>query len=124
MTFTKQLQQVEKERDERLQAYESVKATMHRLQDLLMTLLDRFDAHADGVSDATPLDAFCNEMIGLYNDISVGDARTLKQERDHLRGCDAMALIESMFSDPTVQSIFIRKYPTQCQSQAPTTKPT
>jgi hypothetical protein len=50
--------------------------------DLLQTLLEKFDERADGTSDATPLEKFCNEMIGLYNSISLKETRTLIQDRD------------------------------------------
>lgn len=66
-------------------AFDSNKACLRRHFDLLQTLLEQFDHYADGAPDATDLGKFCNEMIGLYNEISMSDARTLAGQNKMMR---------------------------------------
>lgn len=61
-------------------AYEHVKDTMQSYHGILVTLLEEFDNHADGTSDATALEKFCNEMIGKYNGMLLKETRTLVQQ--------------------------------------------
>lgn len=65
-------------------AYEDVKEWAHRIDALWQTLIARCDDCSDGAPDASELGKFCNEMIGLSNDIQLGEARTTRQEHDTL----------------------------------------
>lgn len=60
--------------------YQTVKDWGHRLEQRLETIIARCDDYADGTPDATPLEKFANELIGLSNDISLGNVLTLKAE--------------------------------------------
>lgn len=66
-------------------AYSTVKDWAHRLEGKLETIIARCDEHADGTSDATDLEKFANEIIGLSNDISLGTVRTLRAQLDEAR---------------------------------------
>lgn len=88
-----EISKLERELVEKEKAYQTVKDWAHRLEDKLTTLIDKFDEHADGTVDATPLEKFCNEMIGLSNEISLGEVWGIKKqlkellsERDQLKG--------------------------------------
>lgn len=60
--------------------YQTVKDWAHRVETKLETIVGLCDNHADGAPDATDLGKFCNDMIGLSNEIDLGSVRTLKQQ--------------------------------------------
>lgn len=60
-------------------SYQTVKDWAHRLESKLETIVNEFDRHADGAPDATPLGHFCNAMIGLCTEISLGEVSTLRE---------------------------------------------
>jgi len=71
--------------DELEVSYQTVKDWAHRLESKLETIIDICDQHADGTVDATPLEKFANEIIGLSNDIDLSRVRTLQGEIAMLR---------------------------------------
>lgn len=76
---------LERELNEAMKAYETVKNWAHRIDGNLNTILDRCSDEADGTSDATDLAKFANELVGLNNSLMLGDVQTLRQQRDQLR---------------------------------------
>lgn len=88
-TAAEKIQLLLNQRDAELEALqkenEIIRQQLRSHIDLLQTLLEQFDSKADGTPDATPLDIFCNEMVGLYNSVMLKETRTLVQERDSLR---------------------------------------
>ena len=83
--YTERIKALESKLAETDKAYSTVKDWAHLVSSQLETLLDRCCDHADGSPDASPLDKFCNEMIGLSNAISFKEVQTLRFERDALR---------------------------------------
>ncbi len=84
--------QMQAERDEARKSYQTVKDWAHRIEANLNTILDRCCDVADGTCDATAMEKFANELIGLNNSLMLGDSMSLRAERDQLRKvCDALA---------------------------------
>lgn len=59
--------------------YQTTKDWTHRVQNQMTTILERCDDSADGAPDASPLGKFANELIGLSNEIMLGEVRGVVQ---------------------------------------------
>lgn len=117
-SLTAQLQEATK-------AYETVKAWAHCVSSHLETIMARCDDHADGTSDATDLEKFCNEMIGLSNSISLSDVRTLRAQLEEARG--DRERLDWLSAASMAGALIIATDVTQCylsQASVPTYAPT
>ena len=64
---------------------DKLKEQFHRVSQNLETILHRCCELADGTSDATPLEKFANELVGLNNSLMLGDILSMRQELAKLR---------------------------------------
>ena len=84
-TLEIELTKANREKDEAVKSYQTVKDWAFRLDANLNTILDRCCDLADGTSDATDVEKFANELVGLNNSLMLGDVMSLRAERDYLR---------------------------------------
>ena len=78
--YRQQITYLESRLAEVQKSYQTVKDWAHRVESKLVAILDECEGRADGAPDASPLDKFCNEMVGLANELSFQGKLPLQRE--------------------------------------------